>query len=867
MHRAGLRAHSPGVPGPARLRRGYGDPCTACAGGIRDSDYLKHESQEPHDVAWSLPACAAAPDDQLGPCEGETHCEGTFVAEVVWDLMSRDLRCQGAGGWTEGGAGNVGGGRCAQGQATRDFATALELATRLTFHGGGFVGNWFQCTTDGSAGCNADGGYLNYLAADDDNGNLNDGTPNMSAIHAAFARHGIACNAIPIQDSGCAATPTIAPVVTAVPFDKAVKLSWAPVSGAARYEVFRTEGVFGCDFGKIKVGETTDTEFLVTGLRNDFETFFMVAAAGAGNTCLGPMSACTTSAAVAGAGLTFDSSSLETAIGSGDDDLFLDNCERTELRFTVRNSGNTPLTNLRIVALSSPSHPSTTSAAALPAVVSPSVPVCGEVEAAIEIVPSGLTNNDTLEIEVEITSDELAAQGLTRTASFELGTTEGDFRFFASQVFDFEGGLGMWRRLYGTVTPATTGGGAAGTAAYLASSSFADSSCDGSATPLLQLTANSTFELWTNFDIEPATAGGAAAWDRANVRLLDFETDTQTVVTPSGGRGYNVLPGSAGAFSGACLGMELQDGWGDAMPTWAASSFSAAALGAAANAGKPTRIVVQYGTDAAAALRGFWFDQVRVTNAEIEVPDTQGDVCRAPCSELDDADPAIEYTGGWHRKSDSRATGGGYHRRTGNNKKGAAARVVFEGDEITYLYAVSSPGGTADIYIDGVLRETLSYDGAGEVSFGRAVTYGNLGPGTHELKIVHRSGHVYVDGFRINCDGSGGADASAPQFRSRTETSTATASAGPLIVRNIQVGPQAVELSVVVEGAAVPLPVKLLGPLGQVVAQGGALINGLSLSGLDAGVAGPATYTLQVVNNLTAGEQVTISVAHTERVP
>ena len=283
------------------------------------------------------------------------------------------------------------------------------------------------------------------------------------------------------------------------------------------------------------------------------------------------------------------------------------------------------------------------------------------------------------------------------------------------------------------------------------------------------------------------------------------------------------------------------------------------------NAGKPTRIVVQYGTDAAAALRGFWFDQVRVTNAEIEVPDTQDDVCRAPCSELDDDDPAIEYTGGWHRKADPRATGGGYHRRTGNNKKGAAARVVFEGDEITYLYAVSSPGGSADIYHrrraarDDLLRRR------GRGRFGRAVTYANLGPGTHELKIVHRSGHVYVDGFRINCDGSGGADASAPQFRSRTETSTATASAGPLIVRKIQVGPQAVELSVVVEGAAVPLPVKLLGPLGQVVAQGSALINGLSLSGLDAGVAGPATYTLQIVNNLTAGEQVTISVAHTER--
>ena len=80
-----------------------------------------------------------------------------------------------------------------------------------TAKGGGFVGNWFQCTTDGTAGCNADGGYLNYLVADDDNGDLGDGTPHMSAIHAAFARHGIACSALSVQDSGFAGTTPTAP--------------------------------------------------------------------------------------------------------------------------------------------------------------------------------------------------------------------------------------------------------------------------------------------------------------------------------------------------------------------------------------------------------------------------------------------------------------------------------------------------------------------------------------------------------------------------------------------------------------------------------------------------------------------------------
>ena len=34
-------------------------------------------------------------------------------------------------------------------------------------------------------GCAATGGYLQVLAADDDNGNINDGTPHMQAIRAA----------------------------------------------------------------------------------------------------------------------------------------------------------------------------------------------------------------------------------------------------------------------------------------------------------------------------------------------------------------------------------------------------------------------------------------------------------------------------------------------------------------------------------------------------------------------------------------------------------------------------------------------------------------------------------------------------------
>lgn len=72
------------------------------------------------------------------------------------------------------------------------FNTALEITTRLTAAAAGNLANWYTCT-QGAGGCAQVTGYMLFLAADDDNGNLADGTPHMQAIFNAFDRHGIAC--------------------------------------------------------------------------------------------------------------------------------------------------------------------------------------------------------------------------------------------------------------------------------------------------------------------------------------------------------------------------------------------------------------------------------------------------------------------------------------------------------------------------------------------------------------------------------------------------------------------------------------------------------------------------------------------------
>jgi hypothetical protein len=239
---------------------GYGDPCTPESGctGIRDIDWEHRTSGVPHDIDWvnGNPNC------------GSSHCRGYVYSEAIWDLFKRDLPTF----------------------YGHDSNTAYEITNRLTFLGADNVSTWYVTTPPG--GCGATSGYQQFLGVDDDNGDLNDGTPNMQAIFSAFDRHQIACPTPTVQDSGCAGAPTDAPAVTIGPSDRGSFLSWDPVAGATRYKIFRGDGVFQCDFGKAIVGETTGTSFADSGLQNGHEYSYVVAGFGASDACMGPASLC-----------------------------------------------------------------------------------------------------------------------------------------------------------------------------------------------------------------------------------------------------------------------------------------------------------------------------------------------------------------------------------------------------------------------------------------------------------------------------------------------------------------------------------------------------------------------------------------------
>jgi hypothetical protein len=141
----------------------------------------------------------------LGPLGYEVHCEGEIYGQVAWDLAVALTAKHGEHtGWRE---------------SERIFFNALPDS------GGYLPGSSLPV-------------YDAYINADDDDGNLANGTPNGDEIFAAFDAHGMA-NSNPGSSAACArpAQPTLIVTPSCDQFD----LSWGAVPGVDHYEIFRAE--------------------------------------------------------------------------------------------------------------------------------------------------------------------------------------------------------------------------------------------------------------------------------------------------------------------------------------------------------------------------------------------------------------------------------------------------------------------------------------------------------------------------------------------------------------------------------------------------------------------------------------------------
>lgn len=208
-------------------------------------------------------------------------------------------------------------------------------------------------------------------------------------------------------------------------------------------------------------------------------------------------------------------------------------------------------------------------------------------------------------------------------------------------------------------------------------------------------------------------------------------------------------------------------------------------------------------------------------------------VCLAPkVTCIDEDSPAIAYSDNWHDLGATRMHGG-------NAKNDTLQLTVTvpagRTGKLTYNYATSPKGGSADVFIDGVARGTIHYAGTqGSTkapATGASVSYGGLAAGTHTFELRNMSGNVYVDGFCLENATATGTAASGPAATSSSST--------------VDVPANAYSVSLFAESAgALPISIALVDPTGLTLGTS----NAAGQTVVTVPVSKAGTYTVKVIN-------------------
>ncbi len=264
---------------PGQNCSGYGNPCTNCT-GIRDADYAQHtystSPATPAQLAATSGFHCSKDSSYPGPCGYEGHCESYIMSEVGWDLAARDLPSAGF-----------------------DANTSWFIADRLFYLTRPTSGDSYSCPSVTTAnGCGTSNWFQTYLVADDDNGNLSDGTPHAAAIYAAFNRHAIACSTTVHTNSSTCGTIG-QPALTATAGSGSVSLSWTAASGATKYLVLRNE--MGASAGMMILATVTSgTSYTDSVVATGVTYYYSVLGVGSSSSCFGGLSAVQSATPTAG---------------------------------------------------------------------------------------------------------------------------------------------------------------------------------------------------------------------------------------------------------------------------------------------------------------------------------------------------------------------------------------------------------------------------------------------------------------------------------------------------------------------------------------------------------------------------------------
>jgi len=294
---------------------GHGDTCLSCT-GIRDVDWAARVDQTPA-THLGFVASYCPPSFGGSPCNRQNHCEGHVVSETIFDLATRDLPAAGI-----------------------DPDSAWQITERLWYvsrQGSG--GNMYLCIWPNIYSCNATTLHLRMLAADDDDGDLSNGTPHAAEIFAAFDRHGLACgNSGDAENQSSSSCPTIGtPLLSTQELPGGTELSWTGAANAAEYRVYGNE--LGCDLQQTALVDVAapQTNYLDPGTDPQLPRYYRVEPIGSNPACFGAVSNCVET--FGGARLQYGSYGL---VESGTANGIPDPGETVQMPIALFNSGTAP---------------------------------------------------------------------------------------------------------------------------------------------------------------------------------------------------------------------------------------------------------------------------------------------------------------------------------------------------------------------------------------------------------------------------------------------------------------------------------------------------------------------------------------------
>ncbi len=701
-----------------------GGPTTACS-GVRDLDEKAPGRLDHVPTPGVCPTCATV-TRLANDCGGEIHCVGEIPGQASWHLLENLL----TGADYISGAGLPG--------ANPGFSAeqARWIMERLLVAGGPPM----QTFNPTAAGVSI---YDALLLADDEDGNLANGTPNAAYINAALGHHELQESPVIADAANC---PALADPVPSVTLDRdagtglpAVRIDWTPSGGGATFDVYRNtragdaflpiareaaagpvvdpgvqvgvtyryfvaavrktgcaaispgsnvvsiavtppelriaakvlaESPGGSDGdGRIEPGERATIQITlgeiggaaaaagVSASLSSDSPFSPVTSGGpvsfgtvpAGGTApgasayevlVGPSEPCggrvhlvlaTTGtdgcwldsfdvpiASVAAGCAESPSAFVEVVPGSvqvvsaaGDADGIPDNCEATTVQYQVRNAGS--LAAGPVTSGVTTSHPGVTISPQTPCTLASLGPGA---TAACQFTFS-LGGATAAGVPFVVTADS-TTNATPSVLPFVL-PAEADPHAYATLSYDFEVNLSGWTARNFSLSSARA---ASGALSVHAGSTTVNNLCAKLTSQSLRLqpggSPSLTFQMFAM--IEPLTDQW---YDRANVHVIDLDTNEHILVAPSSGTPYN----ASGNIDGQMCHLNDQDGWGGPLGGFGAVGFDLSGF-----AGRRVRLEINYNSDEGDNREGIYVDDVVLSGAAADPApaDPQADACPLP---------------------------------------------------------------------------------------------------------------------------------------------------------------------------------------------------------------------------------------------